>query len=196
MALNGFLLAILLLQGPGDGWTMSPSPAREVKRVYWDLFRTTEVWLRLEPDDPSGKPPLVQLVFQAFFPGAAERDPYSGNPRWPGGTPERLVVRAQPLPLTLVKELSLRLRIDDRVLDLTAPGSPFRNLPCLIANEDCTPNAVEAEIQPSTLRSLLEAHAVGGEALGFPFRLTTQDQVALADFAERINLSGGSERRD
>src|SRR4029453_10610729 len=103
---------------------------REVKRLYWDLFQTTEVWLRLVPEDPDGKPPLVQLIFQAFFPGSTERDPQSGTPQWPSRTPDRLVIRAQSLPLTMIRDLSLRLRIDDQLLDLTAPGRRFKNLPC------------------------------------------------------------------
>jgi hypothetical protein len=52
-------VAFLLLQGPGDAWTLVQSPPRETRRVYWDLFQTTEVWLRLVPEEPNGKPPLL-----------------------------------------------------------------------------------------------------------------------------------------
>ena len=78
MALPSLLLGILLFQGPGDGWVLVPS-TRQVKRLYWDLFQTTEVWLSLIPEDPAGTRPLVTFIFQAFFPGQAERDPYSGR---------------------------------------------------------------------------------------------------------------------
>src|SRR2546422_1862801 len=111
MALSSLLLGILLFQGPGDGWVLVPG-TRQVRRLYWDLFQTTEVWLSLIPEDPAGKPPLVSFIFQAFFPGPAERDPYSGLPREPKGPPARLVLRAPALPLTVISQLTLRLERD------------------------------------------------------------------------------------
>jgi hypothetical protein len=188
LALCSSAVVLLLLQAPGDGSALVPLPLREVKRLYWDLFQTTEIWLRLIPENPEGKPPLVSLVFQAFFPGRAERDPYSGLPREPKGPPARLALRAQPLPLTLIRELSLRLVIDGKRVELTGPASRYRNLPCLVATDDCTPNAVEAELQPSILRALIMARTVRAEALGFPVELTGADQVALTDFVTRIGL--------
>lgn len=181
-------VVLLLLQAPGDGWALVQAPPREIKRLYWDLFQTTEVWLRLIPEDPDGKPALVSLVFQAFFPGRAERDPYSGLPREPKGPPARLALRAQPLPLTMIRELSLWLVIDGKLVELTGPTSRYRNLPCLLATEDCTPNAVESELEPSILRALITARTVRAEALGFPVKLTGADQVALTDFVTRIGL--------
>ena len=191
MAPCWFPVALLLLQAPGDGWAVVQGPPREVKRLYWDLFQTTEVWLRVIPEDPDRKPPLVNLIFQAFFPGRAERDPYSGLPQWPKGPPARLALRAEPLPLTVIRELSLRLRIDGNELDLTPPGGRYRNLPCLVAAGDCMPNAVEAELEPSLLRSLISARIAGGQVLGFQVRLTSADQAAIADFATRIGLAAG-----
>jgi hypothetical protein len=190
MPLSSLTLALLLFQAPGDGWAMVQG-TREVKKLYWELFETTEIWIRLIPEDPDGKPPLVNLIFQAFFPGRAERDPYTGLPRDPKGPPARIVVQAQPLPLTVIRELSLRLVIDGRRIDLTGPTSRYRNLPCLVANGDCAPNAVEAELEPSALRSLIAATSVRGEALGFPIKLTDADRTALAEFATRIGLPPG-----
>jgi hypothetical protein len=190
LLLGSLPLVLLLCQGPGDGWVVAQGPTREVKRLYWDLFQTTEVWVRLVPEDPNGKPPLLNLVFQAFFPGRAERDPYSGLPRQPKGPPARLVLQAQPFPLTMIRELSLRLVIDGKTVELTGPASRYRNLPCLVATEDCSPNAVEAELEPTILRSLIAARAVGGQALGFPIKLTEADRLALTEFATRIDLPG------
>jgi hypothetical protein len=186
-SLGSLPLALLLFQGPGDGWALVPG-TREVKRLYWDLFQTTEVWVRLVPENPDGKPPLVSLVFQAFFPGRAERDPYSGLPREPKGPPARLVVQAQPLPLTVIRDLSLRLFVDGKTVELTGPASRYRSLPCLVASDDCSPNAVEAELEPSLFRSLITARTVGGEALGFPVKLAEADRQAMAEFATRIGL--------
>jgi hypothetical protein len=182
-------LMLLSPQAPGDGWVVSPAAPREVKRVYWDLFRTTEIWVRIIPDNPDGKPPLVSLVFQAFFPGRAERDPYSGLPKWPKGTPARLELRAEPLPMTLITQLSLQLVIDGQTLDLTGPGRRYRYLPWCNLGQDCASNSVEADLEPSTLLSLVTARSVEGEVLGFPIRLVAADQAALGEFVDRVGLS-------
>jgi hypothetical protein len=168
-----------------SGWALTQSPPREVRRLYWELVPETEVWVRLIPEDPEGTAPLVNLVFHAFYPGRAERDPYTGLPAWPQGAPTRLTVSAEPLPQTLIRDLSLRVVIDDRTIDLTGPDSRYRNLPCLVASDSCVPNAVEAELNISTLRSLARAGSIGGHALGFPIKLTTADRLALRDFVSR-----------
>jgi hypothetical protein len=177
---------ILLAQAPGAGWAMAPAPPREVRRLYWELFETTEVWVRLTPGNPNEAPPLLSLVFQAFFPGRPSREPYSLRPQWPGGAPARLVVRAEPFPLTVVRDLSLRFVLDDDTFDLTGPGSRSTFLSC---GDDCAPNAVEAELDPTLLRALTAARTIGGEALGFPIQLTPVDQRALGEFAARVGLS-------
>ena len=177
---------ILLAQAPGAGWVMAPASPREVRRLYWELFETTEVWVRLTPGDPNGNPPLVSVVFQAFFPGRAQREPYSLLPQWPRGAPARLVVRAEPFPMTAIRDLSLRLVLDGYTFDLTGPGSRYATLSC---GDDCAPNAVEAELDPSLLRALIVALTVRGEVLGFPIQLAAADQRALGAFAERVGLS-------
>jgi hypothetical protein len=187
--------ALVLLLLPGVGRAQPQVPPRDVGRIYWELVPTTEIFVRLIPEDPGGKPPLLYLIFQAFFPGRAQRDPYSGQPRWPSGTPARLVVTAQPFPRTVIRELSLQLVVDGKTLDLTAPTSRYRNLPCLVASDDCVPNAVEAELDASFLRSLVTARAVEGKALGFPIRLVAADQRALGEFVARIGLSEDALRR-
>jgi hypothetical protein len=154
--------------------------------VYWELLESTDVLLRLEPQTPGGKEPLLSLIIRAAFPGRAERDPYSGQPRWPRGKPARLTITAEPRPLTVIRELSLRLAVDDVIVDLTKPGSPYRNIPCLVANEDCTPNGVEVEVSRAFLETLTMARGVAGTALGLPIRLTDADQAAVKTFLSRI----------
>jgi hypothetical protein len=185
---------ISLAQAPGAGWVMAPAPPREVRRLYWELVETTEVWVRLTPGDPNGAPPLLSLVFQAFFPGRQPREPYSLLPQWPKGAPARLVVRADPFPLTVVRDLSLRLELDGYTFNLTGPGDRYATFPP--CGDDCTPNAVEAELAPSLLRALIVARTVRGEALGLPIQLVPADQRALSDFSERIGVSAtNSDRR-
>lgn len=184
------LLALLLLQGPGDGWNLAPAPPREIKRLYWELFETTEVWVRLFPEGPQGEPPLVSLVFQAFFPGRAKREPYSKLPRWPKGAPERLTLTVQGSPLTFIQVFSLRLVIDDKTVDLTRPGSDYRYIGCPAGvMEECAVAGVVVNIEPSMLRALTTARSVRGEALGFPIELEEADQLALGEFMGRIGLS-------
>ena len=186
-AAMGSALTLVLFQ---SGWALTGSPPREVRRIYWELVPETEIWVRLIPEDPDGKPPLVNLVFHAFYPGRAERDPNSGLPGWPKeGAPSRLTVSAEPLPLAVIRELSLQLVIDGETFDLTGPSARYRNLPCLVPSDDCTPNAVEADLEPSILRSLAKARMVGGQALGFPIKLVAADQVAVEVFLARTSLA-------
>jgi hypothetical protein len=93
------------------------------------------------------------------------------------------------LPLTVIRELSLQLVIDGRTIDLTGPDSRYRTLPCIGISTDCTPNAVEADIEPSIVRSVATARTVTGEALGFPIKLVAADQVAVGEFLARVGLA-------
>jgi hypothetical protein len=113
------MVPALMLVLSQSGWALTQAPPREVRRIYWELVPETEVWVRLIPEDPEGRPPLFNLVFHAFYPGGANRDPYSGLPQWPKGVPARLTVSAEPLPLTVIRELSLLLVIDGKTFDLT-----------------------------------------------------------------------------
>jgi hypothetical protein len=177
-------------QAPDRGWGVTGVKPREVGRIYWDLLQTTEVLVRVVPLGSDGKPVRVNLVFQAFFPGRETRDWNAGLPQWPRGPPARLTLTAQAFPLTFViPRLSLQLVIDGAVIDLTAPGRRYRNIPCLITTDDCTPNGVEADLEPSILASLIAARSVQGHALEFPFELTRADLEALAEFASRIGLT-------
>jgi hypothetical protein len=183
------MASALMLVLPQSGWALTQAPPRQVGRVYWELVPETEVWVRLIPEDPEGKPPLVNLVFHAFYPGRAERDSYSGLPQWPKGAPARLTVSAEPLPLTVIRELSLQLVIDGKMIDLTGPNGRYRTLPCVGASMDCTPNAVEAELEASTLRAVVTARSAGAKALGFPIKLVTADQLAVSDFLAKVGLA-------
>jgi hypothetical protein len=185
----GLLSLLLLPQGPGSGWAMVDAPPRNVRRLYWELQETTEVWVRLTPRNADDGEPLVNLVFQAFFPGRAARDPYTALPQWPAGVPARMVIRAEPLPLTVIRALSPRLVLDGHSFNLAEPSSRFSILPCGAGSEDCTPNTVEAGLDASLLRALTVARTVEGDVLGFPIQLDAADQRALAEFAARAGVS-------
>jgi hypothetical protein len=183
-------LGLPVPQAPDEGWGVAGVKPREVRRIYWDLLETTEVVVRVIPIGPDGKPIRVNLLFQAFFPGRERRDWNTGLPQWPKGPPARLTVTAQAFALTFViPALSLRLLIDGTPVDLTGPGGRYRNIPCLITTDDCTPNGVEADLDPRILASVIAARSVQGKALGFPFELLEADREVLREFAGRIDLT-------
>jgi hypothetical protein len=197
-----WLLALVLFQAPGEGWNLVQAPPREVKRVYWDLFETTEVWVLLLPGDPQGDPAPVNVVFQAFFSGRAKRDPYSKLlPEWPKGEPERLTVRVQPFPTTVLKEPSLRLVVDDETFDLSASCNPLGSGgPCQILYSGDSEGGsaiigVSVEVQPALLQRLAKARVVTGTALGFPIVLSSDDLGAVGKFAEMVHLKEAPEKR-
>jgi hypothetical protein len=177
-------LVLLLLQAPGDGWALAQVPPREVKTLYWDLFGTTETWVSIIPVDPAGGPPLVRLVFQAFFAGKEAK-----------GVPSRLVLRALALPMTIVREYTLRLVVDGQNIDLASscvsPGGgagPPCQLLYPVCDEGCSANGVAVDLQPELLRQLAGAHSVTGTALGFSTLLTSEDRAAISRFAGAIQV--------
>jgi hypothetical protein len=58
-----------------------------------------------------------------------------------------------------------------------------------VTTDDCSPDGIQVDLEPATLRSLVTARTVQGQALGFPITLTQADQAVLADFVTRIGLS-------
>lgn len=174
---------------PQTTWGITKAKPHEVSRIYWELLPATEVLVPLEPVQPDGTPVRFHLVFHAFYPGRAALDRRTGLPEWPKGPPSRLAVTAQAFPLTFViPELTLRFITGRTTHDLTTPGARYRNVPCLIATDDCTPTGVEADITADLLRTLVRADRVEGRALGTPFILTGADREALTAFARRIEL--------
>jgi hypothetical protein len=194
-------LALFLLQGPaGEGWNLQTTP-REVQRVYLDLLETTEVSLLLLPGGPEGEPLRVNMLFQAFFPGRAERDPYSKLPPWPKGAPERVTMTVRPLPLTVLKDTSLRLVVDGETFDLGESCGPLEvGGPCQVLysgsgiGSDSAIVGISAEIQPALLQRLAQARGVTGTALGFPILLSSNDVEAVSQFAERVHWKVGPQK--
>jgi hypothetical protein len=178
-------------QTPEPGWGVTGVKPREVSRIYWDLRQTTEVLVRLLPVDPDGRLLRVHLVFHAFFPGRETREWNTGRPAWPKGPPGRLMVTAEVFPLTFaIPELSLRLDLDGKPVDLTAPGTRHRHIPCAIGADGCSPQGIEADLDPVVLVAIAGARSVRGHALGFPFELEQADLDVLGEFADRIGLRG------
>jgi hypothetical protein len=166
------ILSLFIAQAPGDGWAMARARPREVKSVYWELFQTTEVSLLLIPEVLDQEKPLVQLVFQAFCRGRRIET-----------APERLVIRALPLPLTGMKEPSLRLDVDGKRTISSGSQTKPRLLYPPFGDQA---NGVEVGIEPEVLGALVLGKQIEGEALGFPIRLAKEDQDALGRFVAAL----------
>jgi hypothetical protein len=164
---------LLALQAPGDGWALKESQPGEIGRVYWALFDTTEVWVRLDPDTPggSGKAPL-RLVFQVFYQGREAKGP-----------PKRLGLRAVG---PAVADLSLRLTLDGTTIDLTGRDGSSRPLLPVPNCEECSANGVDAELKTSVWSRLMNAASVSGTALGVPFVLSSSDCRIIRSFAKEF----------
>jgi len=170
------LALFLPFQAPGDGGALTDSKPGEIKSIYWDVFDTTEVWLRVSPEAADGKGPApLRLVFQAFYPG-----------RQPKGPPKRLGVRVVG---PAVADLSLRLTIDGKTFDLTGPEGSSRLLFPVPSCQECSANGVDAELKPSVLRALASAASAGGTALGVPFVISSSDRKALQAYVEQLGLA-------
>jgi hypothetical protein len=191
-------LVFFLLQDPGHNWDPLLTPPREMGHVYWEQSGETKIWVRIVPVYPDHKSPLLDLIFNAYFPGAVDFS--SGRPKKLKGPPARITLEAQPWPLVIIRELSLRIIIDGRKFDLTASDAQYKTIMPAACNNDavgnCGANAVEAELTPSLLRSLISAQNVDGQALGFPIKLVAADQAALAKFAKRIGLLDAAQPKE
>jgi hypothetical protein len=182
------LLLLLLLQAPGDGWALAPVPPRAVKTLYWDLFDTSETWVSIIPTDRQGRQPLVRLVFQAYSDGKEAKGP-----------PSRLVLRALPLPMTVIERISLRLVVDQETFDLGLPCESTRYVgpACQLlfpVGEQSSANGIAVDISPGLLERVSRAHYVTGTVLGIPIVLSSEDRAALSQFIKALHLKAGRRR--
>ncbi len=172
------VVTLLLSQAPGDGWGTVDSRPREVKRVYWDLFQTTEVWVTLSPVTASSFAG-PRFAFQAFFPGREAK-----------GRPQRIQVKA--LAGGATSDFSLRVVIDGKTTDLTGPdGTSFLLYPPC-GEEWCSPNGVAAELKAELLCSMADTAHVQILAFGSAFPLSSEDRAALAELVKQIGFDAST----
>lgn len=159
------LLAVSLLDAGGD--QLAPPPGDgEIRAVYSDLLRQTQIWLTLELKAAGGRPPSpVLLTIGRTFSG-----------RVPLGPPALFAVRAS---LTSPGEprAELWLVADGGRVDLAA-GNPQA---LRTGDEDALTTAIPAE----TLKRIAGAERITGNALGFAFELTASQREALRAFVAR-----------
>lgn len=171
-----FLAAVPTAQGPGDGYNLAPSSPREIKTLYWELFNTTELWVRLTPEGETGKPAPVSLIFSATFPGSRQAD-----------VPTEISIRAQVDPRFVASKFSLKLMPHPgELLDLAAPGTDFEYYPHCPIGEKCAVTGIISIVPWKVFTRIVKAKSITGEVLGLEVSLQEADLDALRAFAQRL----------
>lgn len=166
-------------QVPISGWALQPTPPREVAQIYWDLYKTTETWTRLQLRRPTGVVAPVELIVQATWPGTRRTAPPLTVRLLAQGSPTAVLARST-FVLTLTREDKTT-----NVLDLTLPPFDSQELyPC----EDCGFNAVESRTPASVILELTQAVHISGNVLGIDVELQPEDIDALRAFARHVGL--------
>jgi hypothetical protein len=174
-----FLMAMPTAQGPGDGYNLAPSPPREIKTLYWELFQTTEIWVRLTPEGENRKPAPVSLIFIATFPGKKLAH-----------EPTDINIRAQVDLRFVASKFSLKLIPDPgELLDLAGPGANFEYYP-RCPSGDCAVTGVISVVPWKVFGRMVQAKSIVGEALGLGISLREADLDALRAFAKRFVPDG------
>jgi hypothetical protein len=169
------LLALFTTQAPGDGWGLLNHRPREVRRIYHDLHRTTEVWVTLSPVSGSTVAG-PRLAVQAFFPGKDVKGPPSK-------------IQMKVLPEASGVDLTLRVVVDGAVIDLSAPGgTSFLLYPPCSADFGCSANGIGAEVKPGLLLAMIGGARVQVVAFGTPLTLSAADRAALVEFAKQVGV--------
>ncbi len=163
------LAALLLLQAPGDGFGMVDTRPREVRRLYWDLFQTTEVWVTLSPvtQNTVAGP---RFAVQALFPGREVKGP-----------PGRIQVKALVDPVG--NDTSFRVTVNGKAWEVTGAGGDW-----FLLRGDYGTFGIVAALTPEVLRAMAGSANVTVSVLGVELRLSPQDVEALAEFARQIEL--------
>jgi hypothetical protein len=174
-----FLAAMPTAQGPGDGYNLAPSSPREIKTLYWEVFQTTEVWVRLAPEGENRKPAPVSLIFYATFPGKKLAH-----------EPTDINIRAQTDPRFVASKFSLKLMLDPgEPLDLAGPGANFEYYP-RCPTGDCAVTGVISVVPWKVFARIVQAKGIVGEVLGLGISLREADLDALRAFAKRLVPEG------
>ncbi len=169
-------LAVTAGQGPGDGYILAPSPPRQIKTLYWELFQSTETWIRITPTLKDGNPAPAGLIFSVTFHGKKQDN-----------APETVTIRAQSDPRFVATRFSLKLTPHPGdVLDLTAPGANFQYSPNCPGTEGCAVTGIISVVPWKVFNQLILAESIKAEVLGLEVSLQEADLGALREFARRL----------
>jgi len=183
-----FLATITTVQGPGDGFNLAPSAPREIKTLYWELFKTTEIWVRLSPEGKDNKPAPVSLIFYVIFSGKEL-----------SSVPTQIAVRAQADPRFVASKFSLKLAPRPGApLDLVGPlgtvknsiGTNFQYYPNC-PDGGCAVTGVISYLPWKIFVQIARSESLTAEALGIEVSFEKRDLDALRAFAKKIGPADG-----
>lgn len=163
-------IACLMNATTATGQALPPPRDGDIRVLYWEISKRTQVWLTLEPRSRKGEPlpPGMNLTFTLEFPG-----------KRPAGPPERIEVRANAGFLWAPK-VELSFQVDGREdINLTPPGM-------VSLTEGAVSSYLLAEASIDTLARLARAKHIDGNALGLEFELTDSQLKAIRTFYERV----------
>lgn len=172
-------------QRPGSGWILKPSPDGSIQTLYWDLFKQTEIWMRLEPQLQSGGPAPLYVVLSTIVDGQKLRKPV-----------ESFDWQAQGNPRLIVTRTSFVLTLDRRhVIDLATGAWPFTALSGNNCDGGCPETGAVAHLPVAVARRIAAARRVDGDVLGLPVTLTPDQIAAINRYIARVTLSEDDDSR-
>jgi len=178
-----FLAVMPTVQGPGDGYNFAPSSAREVKTLYWELFQTTEIWVRLAPEGRDHKPAPLSLIFYVTFPGKELSI-----------EPTDITIRAQADPRFAAAKFSLKLAPKPgQPFDLVGPlgtvknsiGTNFQYYPNCPGG-GCAVTGVISYLPWKVFLQIARSESLTAEVLGIEVSFQQADLDALRAFAKKL----------
>ncbi len=185
-----FLAAIPGLQGLGIGIDSTPSSPGEIRSQYFEVSNSTQIWIRLKPQDGTGKVAPINLIFTATFPG-----------KKPDHMPSEIEIRAQVDPLFIAPKFTLVLTPHPgRPLDLMGPlgasknsiGTSFHYLPNCPGG-GCAITAVVSYLPWDMFLQIAQSESLKGDVLGVDVTFHQSDLEALRAFAKKLVPTGGAQ---
>jgi hypothetical protein len=171
--------AAVRAQRPGSGWVLKPSPDGSIQTLYWDLFKQTEIWMRLEPQLQSGGPAPLYVVLSTIVDGQKLRTPV-----------ESFDWQAQANPRLIVTRTSFALTLDRRqVIDLAAGPWPFTPVSGNNCDGNCPETGAIAHLPVAVSRRIAAARRLDGDVLGLQVTFTPDQIAAINRYIARVTLS-------
>jgi hypothetical protein len=169
--------ALTHLRGGTPGWKLAASKPGEVRTLYWKEEDKTEVWAHVKTERIGGPNPTT-LVFFVTHEGTASEVP-----------PAVVHLHAESdmsVEFRTPREQRLVLTFGIDHLDLIGSERVFAlSYPCGFG-EQCKFDAIIADLSPSEFLAVAEAREIGGNALGFDFRVRPEDMKPLVAFKDRL----------
>jgi hypothetical protein len=165
------------------GIDSTSSSPREIRSHYFEVSNSTETWIRLKPQDETGKVAPINLIFTATFPGKKQ-----------DRVPSEIEIRAQVDPLFIAPRFTLKLTPHPgKPLDLVGPigtmknsiGTNFQYLPNCPGG-GCAITAVASYLPWDLFMQIAQSESLTGDVLGVDVAFQQSDLDALRAFAKAL----------